>query len=984
MAGNSTVCATFRVALDDKGLQDLIKGSGDLRKALEAGIEPADELRTRLINFNEASRALDNAAQAVEGINSVIQDLAAAYQVQEEAELKLAVVMRQRMQATEEDIQAIKDLTAAQQKLGVIGDEVQLSGAQQLATFLQQRGALEELIPAMNNLLVQQNGLNVTQTDAVGIANMMGKAMQGQVSALTRAGISMTDAEEASFKAGNEMERAAALARIITNNVGQMNAELAKTDAGRQKQLADALGDIKEQAGEPLKMIAPYAALASQTVTIAVNFGKLGNYIKRFAASVFQGTGLLSAFRFQTEATSVAMRALGVAIRAAVSATVIGAAIEGLIWLFGKLTGSVNDASEAAGEFGDEANQAAAKTDYVGEAQRQAAEKVQTHTNAIEALVKIAEDETRSLSQRLDAVNKLNSVIPGFNGQINATTGAFTRSNDALKTYLGNLERYYTLIGMQEMMGEAGKGVAEAQVEANRKKKYYEEKAASARAARSKANKARERNDPSYNALAFYAKSAENIAAMARSAWMASEGAVKLARKDLDEIKDAGGKDLEDLIAGQYRKPDTTIPSATRTGSAPRHTTPTRSAQSTEREETELARVNNLISEKEAAYMKADTATRATLREEISLLHETQAELEKLVAEANRPLEIVTDEDIRREETYLRALMATTRDLEKRGEIGRRIAALHPKAEVIKEEDPNPEKTSRISQLSKLGAPAYKSGGSPLAGMGLKSVDSMISEIRNLLSGMDGDITAEQRKSLEKTMRTLTRYRRSLVSTWGSLRQGWGVAKSLTGTITSLSQTLKGNAPLWDKIAAGVDAVISVVDGITALIGIIKMIASATKGGEEATRQSSEASTETIATTAGLAVAKLGEAAASKALTEALLEEAAAAIFAAHAYIPFAGAGIATGMVTEMLTTVKGINAAGAFAEGGIVYGPTLGLIGEYAGAKSNPEVIAPLDKLRSLVGVNGGGDFGEVEFRIKDRELVGMVRKANKRRART
>jgi hypothetical protein len=41
--------------------------------------------------------------------------------------------------------------------------------------------------------------------------------------------------------------------------------------------------------------------------------------------------------------------------------------------------------------------------------------------------------------------------------------------------------------------------------------------------------------------------------------------------------------------------------------------------------------------------------------------------------------------------------------------------------------------------------------------------------------------------------------------------------------------------------------------------------------------------------------------------------------------------------------------AVAAFANGGIVSGPTLGLMGEYAGAKSNPEVIAPLDKLKNI-----------------------------------
>ena len=40
-----------------------------------------------------------------------------------------------------------------------------------------------------------------------------------------------------------------------------------------------------------------------------------------------------------------------------------------------------------------------------------------------------------------------------------------------------------------------------------------------------------------------------------------------------------------------------------------------------------------------------------------------------------------------------------------------------------------------------------------------------------------------------------------------------------------------------------------------------------------------------------------------------------------------------------------------AFANGGIVSGPTMGLVGEYPGARQNPEVIAPLNKLQGMIG---------------------------------
>ena len=71
------------------------------------------------------------------------------------------------------------------------------------------------------------------------------------------------------------------------------------------------------------------------------------------------------------------------------------------------------------------------------------------------------------------------------------------------------------------------------------------------------------------------------------------------------------------------------------------------------------------------------------------------------------------------------------------------------------------------------------------------------------------------------------------------------------------------------------------------------------------------------------------------------------------------------------------------FANGGIVSGPTLGLMGEYPGARSNPEVIAPLSKLTSLIGdrstnVNVGG-----EFVMRGSDLVVVLDRANKNRNR-
>lgn len=71
-----------------------------------------------------------------------------------------------------------------------------------------------------------------------------------------------------------------------------------------------------------------------------------------------------------------------------------------------------------------------------------------------------------------------------------------------------------------------------------------------------------------------------------------------------------------------------------------------------------------------------------------------------------------------------------------------------------------------------------------------------------------------------------------------------------------------------------------------------------------------------------------------------------------------------------------GIGGLTPFAAGGIVSGPTAALVGEYSGARTNPEVIAPLSKLQNMMG-------GNVTFTISGDNLVGTLNRANKTRAR-
>lgn len=213
------------------------------------------------------------AAFSVGGIVQFGKEALEASAAQTEAEKKLETIMKQRMNSTDAQIQKIKDLTAAQQKQGVIGDELQLAGAQQLSTFLKQEKSLTTLIPAMNNLAAQQKGVNATSSDMTSIANLMGKAMNGNVGALNRVGISFTDAQAEVLKYGTEEEKAAMLAEIITQNVGEMNRELTETDAGKIQQAKNSFSDLKEEIGAKLlPILASFAEKLAPIIDKVITF----------------------------------------------------------------------------------------------------------------------------------------------------------------------------------------------------------------------------------------------------------------------------------------------------------------------------------------------------------------------------------------------------------------------------------------------------------------------------------------------------------------------------------------------------------------------------------------------------------------------------------------------------------------------------------------------------------------------------------------
>lgn len=209
----------------------------------------ASRATSKLASIGGAFIAANQALEFVKKAADKMREYTDASKADAEAQAKLAQVMRNTMGASNAEIDSIKELASVQQKLGVIGDEVQLAGAQELGTYLSKADSLKKLMPVMNDMLAQQYGLNATQEQSVQIASMMGKVMDGQVGALSRYGYKFDEVQEKLLKYGTEEERVATLAEVINQSVGGMNEALAATPEGKAQQVSNAMGDIKERIG---------------------------------------------------------------------------------------------------------------------------------------------------------------------------------------------------------------------------------------------------------------------------------------------------------------------------------------------------------------------------------------------------------------------------------------------------------------------------------------------------------------------------------------------------------------------------------------------------------------------------------------------------------------------------------------------------------------------------------------------------------------
>lgn len=213
-----------------------------------------------------ASKAVSGIGKAAKGMATVVSGAAAAaggYLVNfgkqaVDAALKAGEVTAKFQQVaknnnwTDEEQKSLLSLNKTLGQTGVISGGTLKAAQAQLGTFALTADQVKTLTPALTDMIANNKGYNATAQDGVQIANLLGKVMTGSATALSKYGVTMTDAQKKVLQEGSASEKAAMAAKVLEANFGGINKALADTPQGKMTILQHEIAGLKTSVGNDL------------------------------------------------------------------------------------------------------------------------------------------------------------------------------------------------------------------------------------------------------------------------------------------------------------------------------------------------------------------------------------------------------------------------------------------------------------------------------------------------------------------------------------------------------------------------------------------------------------------------------------------------------------------------------------------------------------------------------------------------------------
>lgn len=220
----------------DKGLKDMKNKLDGAGKTLDAGAKKgkgfADNLKGISTGAVAAAGAVAGVAVAVKKTVDVLNECAAAYRVQKNAEEALQIAAKNNPYLNDESVYNLRNFASELQSLSEIGDEVSLQVMSQLAATGRNEEQIMQIMSAAADMAV------VTKQDLASAAQQLNATLNGNAGALGRQIGAINNLTKEELENGRAIEL-----------VAQQYKGAAAATADVEVQLSNAWGDFKENIG---------------------------------------------------------------------------------------------------------------------------------------------------------------------------------------------------------------------------------------------------------------------------------------------------------------------------------------------------------------------------------------------------------------------------------------------------------------------------------------------------------------------------------------------------------------------------------------------------------------------------------------------------------------------------------------------------------------------------------------------------------------
>lgn len=141
--------------------------------------------------------------------------------------------------------------------------------------------------------------------------------------------------------------------------------------------------------------------------------------------------------------------------------------------VFGGIIGLLGILVVKLAEYTSSLNQASAGQRVLNEVQEEGKRRAMEEQEQLNRLHNVMKDTSASMKLRIDAMNQLNSAIPGLNAKINAETGAVKENTQAWDANFTRLQKYYELEGARSKLAELGRQKVDAILDLQKKEDAY-------------------------------------------------------------------------------------------------------------------------------------------------------------------------------------------------------------------------------------------------------------------------------------------------------------------------------------------------------------------------------------------------------------------------------------------------------------------------------------------------------------------------------